>query len=90
MPKIFLYFKNLGNHIVQYIVNNLQPQVYLKFIESLNKSVGLKQVVENKYGCRVLQCALEKVILICHQNNAQQRDATNKRFINVDFITQTS
>uniref|UniRef100_A0A914LNL4 PUM-HD domain-containing protein n=1 Tax=Meloidogyne incognita TaxID=6306 RepID=A0A914LNL4_MELIC len=67
-----------GNHIVQYIVNNLQPQVYLKFIESLNKSVGLKQVVENKYGCRVLQCALEKVILICHQNNAQQRDTTNK------------
>uniref|UniRef100_A0A1I8C0G0 PUM-HD domain-containing protein n=1 Tax=Meloidogyne hapla TaxID=6305 RepID=A0A1I8C0G0_MELHA len=67
-----------GNHIVQYIVNNLQPQIYLKFIESLNESVGLKQVVENKYGCRVLQCALEKVILICHQSNGQQRDANNK------------
>ncbi|KAF7632629.1 Serine/threonine protein phosphatase 2A regulatory subunit [Meloidogyne graminicola] len=74
-----------GNHIVQYIVNNLQPQIYLNFIESLDKSVGLKQVFENKYGCRVLQCALERVVLICRQNNGQetpqqQREAKNAAY----------
>jgi hypothetical protein len=40
-------------------------------MSSLIVSVGLRQVIENKYGCRVIQAILEQTVNICKTNQNQ-------------------
>jgi hypothetical protein len=46
-------------------------------MHALIRLVGMKQVIENKYGCRVIQCALEKVVAFCEDKKYME----SKRWI---------
>lgn len=57
-----------GNRIVQKLIENFEPGVYLPFLRSMIDSAGLKHVLVNKYGCRVMQAALERAVQLCTSN----------------------
>lgn len=65
-----------GNHIIQFVVNHFHPEVYAAFMQSLIDSIGIQQIIENKYGCRVVQAALERVISECQKDHEQHLEKT--------------
>jgi hypothetical protein len=65
-----------GNRIVQKLIENFEPGVYLPFLRSMIDSAGLKHVLVNKYGCRVMQAALERAVQLCTSN--QQLPSTKR------------
>lgn len=69
-----------ANRVIQHIVSSIHPQHYIGFISALIKGIGLRQVVENKYGCWVMQSALEQAVNICkeHKGKNQPKDAGTK------------
>jgi len=63
---------------VQRLIADFEPDVYLPFLRSLINAAGLKPVLENKYGCRVMQSALERAVQLCTAN--QQQQSNTKRY----------
>uniref|UniRef100_A0A183C5Q5 PUM-HD domain-containing protein n=1 Tax=Globodera pallida TaxID=36090 RepID=A0A183C5Q5_GLOPA len=59
-----------GNHFVQCVVEHFAPDVYGKFVLALATfPAGLNAVFENKYGCRVIQLVLERIVQLVNDRN---------------------
>lgn len=54
-----------ANHIVQRVLDRHIPDVYAPFIKALVIEPGVKVIIEDKYGCRVIQMCLEKIVAFC-------------------------
>jgi hypothetical protein len=50
------------------------PDIYAPFIVAMVKNPGVKAVIEDKYGCRVIQMCLEKVVEFCSSQSVGQLD----------------
>ena len=53
-----------ANHVIQRILERTTPDIYEHFFKGLVKSSnsGIRSICENKYGCRVVQKCLERVV----------------------------
>ena len=69
-----------ANRIVQRLIADFEPDVYLPFLRSLINAAGLKPVLENKYGCRVMQSALERAVQLCTANQQQQSNTKRSAY----------
>lgn len=54
-----------ANHIIQRVLDRHNPDVYASFIKALVVSPGVKTIIEDKYGCRVIQMCLERIVAYC-------------------------
>lgn len=63
-----------ANHIVQRVFEHHSPDVYSGFVNAFVANSGVKDVVEDKYGCRVVQVCLERLVSYCVQADSSQKD----------------
>lgn len=63
-----------ANHIIQRVLDRHNPEVYGSFIKALVISPGVKSIIENKYGCRVIQMCLERIVNYCSDVSISNSD----------------
>lgn len=51
-----------AHHIIQSVVEKHMPLIYAPFIKACIASLTVKSAIENKYGCRVFQFCLERLV----------------------------
>lgn len=54
-----------ANHIIQRVFENHSPVVYTLFVNAFVINSGVKDIIEDKYGCRVVQVCLERLVDHC-------------------------
>jgi Pumilio-family RNA binding repeat len=50
------------------------PSVYAPFIRALAAKPGILHLMVDKYGCRVVQMCLEKLVTYCSNTNVCDKD----------------
>jgi hypothetical protein len=79
-----------ANQIIQYIVEKASPQAYVVFFKNLieNSPDGVKSIAEDKYGCRVIQKCLERVVKLSfgEDKGYYMLKVSNSRSENMKYI----
>ena len=68
-----------ANHVIQHIVSTSSPDVFYEFFIALlsnpNPKGGIETIANDKYGCRVIQKCLERIVEFCTGTEAKTIDS---------------
>jgi len=69
-----------ANHIVQRILEKCMPDVYSPFMKTIVEKYGLTPIIEDKYGCRIIQLCLERLVACCSSTSLVKPDVRESAF----------
>ncbi|KAI1715601.1 pumilio domain-containing protein 5 [Ditylenchus destructor] len=66
-----------ASHVIQAVLDKHVPNVYAPFIKACVASLPVKAALEDKFGCRVFQSCLERIVRHCSNPGIPRSDKTS-------------